>query len=456
MFKRFLLSRAEFSVALKHGRGSASMHILAHGLVGVEDLVLAACLEDQAYDRQCEGHRADWLFGMFKDASTYAHFSDAIVAALDRGDDACYITQVCELASLMGRNGDSAAAAALRAFVWSQPDIGDGISGGHAIVALDGIPAALELARRAGRHLLEHPEDYVDSLDYLTEDTSCFDQAFAEMKRLALADTALAAYFVKQQAELDDAQLSKRKTAEQKDARIKAYQAETLRDYPVEKILAAASDNGTKRRYFYARFGRLACDEDLQRILQRLHVETNPETCKRLLWVFGRGALPRVDDRVWELASGATSELRDAAMMALSFLCDSRVGDLGRQCLRDGRFSADDAAAIALLALNFQAGDEALILAALQRLTVNDDDAHAIASSVEQVCIKNNSPAVTPLLEWIYHTNPCTICRRTAVELLSESGSLSAVIAEECLHDASSQLRALVQTSRLNVPPMKV
>jgi hypothetical protein len=192
----------------------------------------------------------------------------------------------------------------------------------------------------------------------------------------------------------------------------------------------------------------LASEEDLECILQRLRVESDPETCKRLLWVFGKGALPRIDDRVWELASGAASELRDAAMMALSFISDPRVGELGRQCLRDENFSADDSVAIELLALNFQAGDAALILAALERLTINDDDAHAIASSVEEVCIENNSPNVMPLLEWIYHTNPCTICRRKAVELLLESESLSKVIAEECLHDASSRMRELVLARR--------
>lgn len=442
------LNRDDFSLALKHGRGSAAMHILAHGLGGVEDLVLAACLEDQAYDRQCEDHRADWLYAMFKNASTYAHFSDAIVAALDSGDDECDIGQVCELASLMGRNGDSAAAAALRAFVWSQPDLCDGIAGGQAIVALDGIPAVLEIARRTGRYLQEHPDEYVDSLRYLTEETSCFDEAFVELKQHALLEPAIAAYFAEQQADLDKELESKNETAEQKDAQRKAYREEILRDYPVEKILAAASENGTKRRYFYSRFGRLACPKDLERILQRLRVESDPETCKRLLWVFGKGALPRVDDRVWELATGAASELRNAAMMALSFISDPRVGELGRQCLRDENFSAGDSVAIELLALNFQAGDAALILAALERLTINDDDAHAIGSSVEEVCIENNSPHVMPLLEWIYHTNPCTICRRSGVELLLESESLSTVISEECLHDASSRMRELVLARR--------
>jgi hypothetical protein len=52
------LSRDGFQRALKEGRGAARMHVLAHGLDGVEDLVLRACLENQAYDRQCEDQRA--------------------------------------------------------------------------------------------------------------------------------------------------------------------------------------------------------------------------------------------------------------------------------------------------------------------------------------------------------------------------------------------------------------
>ena len=43
-------SRKLFRQALRHGRGSAMQYVQQHGLAGVADDVLAACLQNQAYD----------------------------------------------------------------------------------------------------------------------------------------------------------------------------------------------------------------------------------------------------------------------------------------------------------------------------------------------------------------------------------------------------------------------
>jgi hypothetical protein len=437
------LNREEFAAALKRGRGAALMHVMAHGLDDVEDLVLTACFENQAYDRQCEDLRSAWLYKMFKDTPAPSRISEAIVSALDSKDEQRCIEQVCDIAGLMARDGNAAAYSALREFVRSQPEVCDGVAGGHALVALDGVPAVVDIARRLGRYLIEHPDEYVDSLDFLTEGTPYFNDAFSELKRCSLQDTAIAAYFAKQDERREEQAQSE--TVEQKEARMKIYRDETLREFPIETILATAAEKGTKRRYFYSRFGRVASDADLNLIFQRIREETDPEICKRLLWVFSGAALPHLDARIWELAGGEPSPLRAAAMKALAFVRDPLVGEFARRWLREKTFTVADDDVIELFVLNYQAGDEALIMAALAPLTPDDDDAHALATHVQGVCGENNSPELAGLLEWIYRTNPCTICRRCAVDLLLDSNSLRADIANECLHDAASDTQELVQ-----------
>ncbi len=439
-----MMDRDEFAAALKQGRGTAVMHVMAHGLDNIEDLILEACFEDQAYDRQCEDLRTDWLYGMFRNTPACSRISDAIISALESKDEERCIEQVCGIAGLMARDGNDAALLALREFVWSQPDTCDGIAGGHALVALDGIPAVVEIARRLGRYVLAHPGEWVDSLSYLTEGTAFFDETFDELRRYSEKDTAIAAYFAMQDERRE--KQSKTETAEQQESRMKANRDETLRDVPVETILATATEKGAERRYFYARFGRAAGEDDLNLILQRLRDETDPEICKRLLWVFGGTKLPRLDARIWELANGEPSALRAAAMTALAFVRDPKVGEFGRKWLRERTFTAADDDVIELLVLNYQAGDEALIMAALEPLTPNDDEAHALAMNVRQFCAENNSPNAAGLLEWIYRTNPCTICRNTAVDLLLDSKSLNAVIANECRYDADKDTRELVRS----------
>lgn len=112
-----------------------------------------------------------------------------------------------------------------------------------------------------------------------------------------------------------------------------------------------------------------------------------------------------------------------------------------------GTFSPDDAEVIDLFIHNFRTGDETLLLAALRELTIDDDEAHFLGSSVIDVCEENNSPALSDLLHWIYSSNPCTICRKQAIQLLIASGSLAESTAIECLHDASRDIRDIVKNN---------
>lgn len=428
------LSRPEFAKALRDGRGAALQHVLAHGLDGIEDLVLRACLEDQSYDPQCESDRGAWLYLMVKEAPTPAFFSKAVIAALHGPADDCYLIQVCELASLMGQNGDNEVAQALRACAWRQPGP---ITRPHAIVALDGMPALLEVARRLGRAILANPDEWVDWLQDITEPGDVCSDALAELRRHAVDDKDIAAYVDVEQRRIDNSRHAASLSGAQTLARQEAHRKEMLLEYPVERILAAASACATESKRQFRIFGRWASDADLERILDRLDVENDADVCLRLLWVFGKATLPRMHARVWGFAHGSRADLRAAALTALASLKDPRVGELGRQRLQDATFSADDDAEIELFTRNLEPGDEHLIAAALERLAPDDEQAHRLGNSVLHVCESNAGPALAVLAIWIYRTNPCTICRKKAVDLLVGWASLPDAIADEWRYDAA-------------------
>jgi hypothetical protein len=86
----------------------------------VAQAALSACLEEQAYDAQCEGHRAAWLYSMFKDAPEYDLFHRRFIAEFADMSEHTSVEQLCELASLMAIDGDTEMARVLRAFVWQQ------------------------------------------------------------------------------------------------------------------------------------------------------------------------------------------------------------------------------------------------------------------------------------------------------------------------------------------------
>ncbi|MDQ1834519.1 hypothetical protein [Massilia scottii] len=438
------LSRNAFAVALRHGRGAAVMHVQEHGLDGVEDLVLAACLENQCYDRQCEGSRAAWMFGFYEGTPAYGRFAEAILAAMSQSTDDYDGDQQRELASLMGRDGDLEAAAALRAHVWGQTFSADRVLGAGAIRDLDGLPAIVEIARRLGKVLQQDSGAWVDTLDYLVNDTFPFDDVFAELKRVATGDAAVASYVGKEEAERIASNNRPDWSNEDPAASAKRRGEEFMRKNPVDAILAASSRKSLGRGQFM-QFGRWASEEDLNRILDRLRVENEPEACEKLLCVFRKRPLPCLDDRVWALASHSSADVRNAAAVALSHTSDPRVRKLALERLNDPGFSSDYSEELDLFKNNYQPGDETLILAALERQTVDGDEAHYLASSAIGVCRSVDSPVLAGVAEWVYRTNPCGICRQQVVEKLQEWGCLPPHIAAECRHDALEDLRKLMQ-----------
>lgn len=419
--------------------------MLEHGLDGVKELVLRACIEDQAYDAQCEDHRASWLYSMFRRAPEYEFFRNGIIAELQKMSEESSPDQLCELAGLMARDGDEAARTALRSYVRAQNfDNSETVSGYHALALTDGRPALIELARNLGKFLQDHPDKYLPSLDELIDDVDAYRLAFTDLTLLSRTDPSIAAYVAHEQQDIEKRLAYEREEPAEKQARLESSRAEFLQQWPVADIIAAAIRHDRGRGKFH-RFGRVSSPDTLAIVLERLSVETDAETCLRLLWIFRDASPPYIPESLWSLAEHDEVRIRDAAITALAHSDDPAVGTLGRQYLSRDVFTAADAAAIELLTKHYKAGDEDLIMNVLNRLSPNEEEAHDIGWSIRRFAEVNNSPSTAGILKWAYETNPCTICRADFVRLLLESNSLPRTAAFECRFDASNEIQDLVR-----------
>jgi hypothetical protein len=434
------LDPAIFLTMLKRGRGAALMHVLAHGLDGVEDMVLQACLSNRAYDPQCEHQRAPWLYRMFKGTAQYDRFSQAILAALGSTTAHWDLTQLCDLAALMAIDGDAHAASTLRDFVWTQAfSLESEQFGCEAVVRLDGMAALAELARRFGTMLLADPTAHVRAPDDLMDGFEDQPAPLAELEQLAIHDPALDAYLACYRRDLDRRQESM--TPEERQA---AQRERIRKQYSIDYILASAASGKGGFPGIYRSFGIHATTEELEMVLQQLLATTSPPICQRLLWVFNKAAMPRIDARIWELAEHEDEELRDAANRALSRMRDPQVGSFGRRKLRDSGLGAVDPSLFDLFAMNFLEGDAALIQLHLEHLLLSDERTHAL--SVLDICRENASPSLAGLAEWTYMNTPCSVCRKDAVEQLIVLSGLTPALANECLFDADRDIQALARS----------
>ncbi|WP_028101196.1 hypothetical protein [Pseudoduganella violaceinigra] len=177
------LTPQEFTKALHDGRGSAFIHVQEYGTDGLFDIILDACLNNRAYDRQCEDSREKWLYGLIaRDEKLCA----AVIEAFKSADEEHNIFQIANVVGQLAVHGNQEAAAALRRF-WDRNDL----AGEIAIIELDGLPAAIEVVRRLGQQLIDDPDEYFDGLDFLIEDETLRGQVLAELVRLAPHEPAI-------------------------------------------------------------------------------------------------------------------------------------------------------------------------------------------------------------------------------------------------------------------------
>jgi hypothetical protein len=417
------------------------MHVEAYGLDGIDDLVLAACLENQEYDPQCEDSRASWLYQMFKDSPHRSRFEQAMCDAIVKEAEYHDRNQQCELLSLIALGGNAVAAESLRAFVYGQQvsvESPNDFFGYAALVRLDGCDAALKLIRNLGRLLLDGWKHCIPDLEALTDGSLYFDEVQSALTRCADEDEAIGAYLRFHQESLEKQKKLEANSPE--DTQVARHSA-IQRERTVAKLFEAAVNDSRFPRAYWRTAGQWAKPEDREQVLERIVDEPNAEVCARLLSYFQRSELPYLHPRVWELAQHSESSVRDEALRALAGTSDNSIGEFARKTIRGGHLSIEDVEVLRLFVRNFVAEDEARLLEAVQNL--RGDDSHYVTLIILDICNSNKGQPVASLAEWVYQVTPCSICRSKAVSFLADISSLPVEIAEECLFDVDKDTRAV-------------
>ncbi len=76
------LGKRAFARALRHGLGSAHLHVKEYGDEGVENILIDACLTDLVYDRQADSGRARWLARMLDASGRIEYYASKILEAI--------------------------------------------------------------------------------------------------------------------------------------------------------------------------------------------------------------------------------------------------------------------------------------------------------------------------------------------------------------------------------------
>lgn len=434
------LSREAFATALRRGHGRALQHIQEYGLEDMADLVLEACIHSQKYESQAEDSRAEWLLDMFYGTAEYGRFSAAILSALASEAETTDLQHLCELAERMASRGDEAAHSALRSRALQQaegePDLWIGAS---ELVKLDGVDAVVQLARRYGKLLIQDPEEMIPALEglYFGVDGGVPAEAPRILQALSASEPEIMAYW--------NHDLRDRESRTSNFNSEEAIRERVRQRYSLHQVLADAKAAIGKYPGQYMYFGKYATPEELEIAFQRLMEEPDEEVCVRLLWIFRRARMPRLDPRLWQFAASTNDRLRDAAFEALAQLRHPSIGEYARGILRADGLTGTDLDVLKLLVLNYRPEDDELIGSALRRTNPETETIQGIGMRVLGICKENCGAELLEALNWVYEHTPCSHCRGKAVEFLLKLGKIAPEILEECRYDAIEKTRKMAR-----------
>ena len=425
----------QFHHAARLGLGRAYLLAQAHPEVDFSAAIIDVARRNYAYDRQSEGSRADYAFGLYQLAARprQTRIRREVLRALTSAqvDDVWDAVQLLRLARLLAEHGHAPATALkaiYRRFELEQRSSYADWAGTEEIMALDGALGLQYIARAYGRQLALDPEQSYD--DSLLRD---FQQLYpAQDGRAILEELAPRSAHVRRYLAVVAANrhLRAEAAAERKSA------DDTLR---LDELL--------RYKPWYIRrrlLRRPPTTDEARELAERLPAARRQLEQQKLLACFTAVPFPLDYRLLLPYAARQTGRHRPAAKLALDALSLLPGAEIRALALRQLPTAHLPAYYTDLLIRNYQPGDAALLLRQVERRR-SEETIEALAASYCRIYEANPTPECAAPLLAVYGKMSCGIHRHDVVRLLIKNDVLPAWLNAELPHDSYADTRPLHQ-----------
>ena len=207
----------------------------------------------------------------------------------------------------------------------------------------------------------------------------------------------------------------------------------------VEKLVEE-SQNGKIKQIDAIRFEMQSDVDEKIRLAKEIEKENDPEKKADLLTVFFSTDYPGSKSKLIEYTESANANLRKNA---IEVFVSSKGSEIVSHALALLKQKTNRYAALCALIVNYKNKYKSLILDELKTGKLSDDELHDIVIAINSA-EDNEVNLPREFFEFAYDQSPCACCREFIVYYMSKHGWLNDEIINECVYDCNNEISHFV------------
>ncbi len=417
--------KRRFLNSLKRGTGEAYLIAKNNPSIDFSNEIIKGALNIYAYDGQCEGNRADYIFDIISISKQKDKIRKAVLKGLATEQTETWnLTHLFALVKLYAQQNDTEAKQAIYERFLNNPIEGSDWVGYSEILELDDLKGLLYISEKFGKHIEQHPDDWQDDsiIKHFQKENQDI-KVLEELERSAKLNRFIRIYLdnIKRTQENREKHTSEPK--EYKDI--------------VDTVL-----NSKPFLSFFKK--RKLTPEEVNQIAERLLTETNTSNIEKLLDIFDYHKFPFDKALILNFAKQrrtTKNNIAKNAIEALKHLKSKNIRDFAIEKILNSKYPIYY---LEILISNYQQGDFK-ILSHIARKTNNEHKVERLAGVYSDIYKANRTRECKEPLEILYSKMNCAIHRNRIIEILIEDKVLSDKIKEEIKFDSYLETRQLVK-----------
>lgn len=416
--------KRQFLNSLKRGTGEAYFIAKSNPNIDFSNQIIKGALNIFAYDGQCEGDRAQYIFDIISVSKRQTKIRKAILKGLaNKRDDTWNLTHLFALTKLYADKGDTEARQAIYDRFLHNPIFGSDWVGYSEILELDGFEGLLYISHKFGRYLEQNPDDWQDdSIISEFQEENKHLNVYEELEKKAKKNKFIRIYL--------DAVYTNNNSRKNNNSKPTIFKDIIDEIYNSKPILSLRRKSNLT-------------EEEVTLIAEQLIKETNKSNIEKLLSIFNRHRFPLDSEVILNFAKQKRSSkysIVQNALYALQHLKSKSIRRFALDKIQNSKIPIDY---LEILISNYKKGDHKILTEIIAK-TDDEDKIESLAGIFTEIFKANKTKKCKEPLEILYNKMNCGIHRNGIIEILIANDVLSKKIRREIKFDSYLKTRELV------------